>query len=70
VIEVVDAKTLANAFGISDRTIRRLAVKGILQKDKNGHYNLAGSVQGYIEYTKQQAIAKVLKCMGISHVLD
>ncbi|AKN34267.1 hypothetical protein Ccar_25920 (plasmid) [Clostridium carboxidivorans P7] len=53
-IEIVDAKTIANIFEMSDRSVRRFASKGIFIKHQNGQYDIAGCVKGYIQYIKKQ----------------
>lgn len=60
-IEIVDAKTIANIFEMSDRSVRRFAIKGIFVKKQNGHYDLAACVKGYIQYVRNQTEIKTIK---------
>ena len=46
----VNAKTLADCFGITQRAVRELAEDGVTVKIRRGVYDLGASVQNYIEY--------------------
>jgi phage terminase Nu1 subunit (DNA packaging protein) len=51
---IVDAKTVGNAFGTSDRTIRRLVQEGVISKIKNGQYDLVDCTNRYIKYITEK----------------
>lgn len=53
-LEEVDAITLGNLFGVSDRTIRELAQKDILKKSENGSYLKDECIKNYIEYLTEK----------------
>lgn len=53
-IEETNSLTLSNLFGVSDRTIRELAQKGILKKIEDGRYLKDECIKNYIEYIKEK----------------
>ena len=54
----ITATGLACVLGITTRHVRRLKEDGVLFKNKNGLYNLSGSVRAYINYAMTNAIRK------------
>lgn len=54
---LVDAKTVGSAIGTSERTIRRLVQEGVLNKVKNGQYDLVDCTKRYIKHiTEKQSL--------------
>jgi phage terminase Nu1 subunit (DNA packaging protein) len=53
----VSAIALADLFGVTDRTIRDLAKRGIIIKDARG-YALAKSVRGYCKHLRELATGR------------
>ena len=53
-IEETNSLTLSNLFGVSDRTIRELAQKGILKKIEDGRYLKDECIKNYIEYLNEK----------------
>lgn len=51
----VSTKEISEIFGLSDRRIRQLESEGILVKISRGKYDLPKSIQGYINYIKEQS---------------
>ena len=47
---VISSNNLGIILGISDRTIRELAQKGIIVKESKGNYLKDESIKNYIEY--------------------
>ena len=54
---VVTTAALANSLGVSDRTIRDLAKRGIVVRSWPG-FALAGSVRGYCEHLRKLATGR------------
>lgn len=52
--EEVDSTTLSSLFGVSDRTIRELAQKGVLIKKAKGQYLKDECIKNYIEYMTEK----------------
>jgi len=52
---VVTSGVIANMFGLSTRRIRQLAEEGIIDKQKNGSYELIPTVQKYVLHLKTSA---------------
>lgn len=52
---VVTAGVISKMFGLSTRRIRQLAEEGIIDKQKNGSYELIPTVQKYILHLKTSA---------------
>lgn len=55
---LVDAKTLAAAFGVSDRRVRQFAEQGVIPRAERGKYPLVESVQGWMQWFRAQVAAK------------
>jgi uncharacterized coiled-coil protein SlyX len=54
---LVDAKTVGCAIGTSERTVRRLVQEGVLNKVKNGQYDLVECTNRYIKHiTEKQSL--------------
>lgn len=51
---LVDAKTVGSAIGASDRTVRRLVQEGILNKVKNGQYDLVDCTNRFIKHITEK----------------
>ena len=54
----VDAKYIANVFGVTVRRVQQLTQDGVLATEQVGgrrKYNLAQSIQGYVAYWKDKA---------------
>jgi phage terminase Nu1 subunit (DNA packaging protein) len=51
---IADAKTIASAIGVSERTVRRLVQEGTLNKVKNGQYDLVECTNRYIKYITEK----------------
>ena len=54
----VDAKYIANVFGVTVRRVQQLTQDGVLATEQVGgrrKYNLAQSIQGYVAYLKDKA---------------
>jgi len=48
----VSGGVVAQAFGLSERRIRQLVEEGIIEREKNGNYDLGKTTRKYIEYIK------------------
>lgn len=48
--DVVGTAKLAKVLGITDRRIQQLVTEGVFRKIGRGKYDLAGTVQAYIQY--------------------
>ena len=51
---LVDAKTVGAAIGSSDRTVRRLVQEGVINKVKNGQYDLVDCTNRYIKFVTEK----------------
>jgi hypothetical protein len=51
--EFVPGKFLATIFNVNERTVRKLADKGVLIRCEPGKYALCQSVQGYVEHVRR-----------------
>jgi antitoxin component of MazEF toxin-antitoxin module len=51
---LVDAKTIGAAIGTSDRTVRRLVKEGVLNKVKNGQYDIVDCTNRYIKHITEK----------------
>lgn len=51
---IVDAKTVGNMLGISERHVRRLVNEGILTRVKNGQYDIVECGRRYIENIREK----------------
>ena len=51
---LVDAKTVGAAIGSSDRTVRRLVQEGVINKVKNGQYDLVECTNRYIKFITEK----------------
>ena len=58
---IVGSKILADLLGVSGRTVRDLADKGILVKSAHGKYDIVASVPAYIKYKIDLAIESFSK---------
>lgn len=56
--ETVDLKKLAEILGLSQRRLQQLAKQNIVIKAKRGLYFLSRSVQGYIQYLRDDMLTK------------
>lgn len=59
--EIVDSKTIEDFFGISGRTVRDLAAKGVIAKSGHGKYNIKLSIPSYVDYKVNLAIQSFSK---------
>ena len=59
--EIVDTKTIEEFFGISGRTVRDLAAKGVIAKSGHGKYDLKLSITSYVDYKVNLAIQSFSK---------
>lgn len=51
---IADAKTIGNALGVSERTVRRLVQEGVINKVKNGQYDLIDCTNRYIKHITEK----------------
>lgn len=51
---LVDAETVGKAIGVSDRSVRRLVKDGVINKVKNGQYDLIECCNLYINHIKEK----------------
>ncbi|MHC1683696.1 MAG: hypothetical protein AB6733_12180 [Clostridiaceae bacterium] len=51
---LVDAKTVGSAIGTSERTVRRLVQEGVINKVKNGQYDLVECTNLYIKHISEK----------------
>ena len=58
---IVSCKILADLLGVSGRTVRDLADKGVLVKMAHGKYDVVASVPAYIKYKIDLAIESFSK---------
>lgn len=47
----VTTKELANSLDLSERRINQLVVEGVLEKGKDGKFNIYSAIEGYIKKT-------------------
>ena len=59
--EIVGTKTIEEFFGISGRTVRDLAAKGVIAKSGHGKYDLKLSITSYVDYKVNLAIQSFAK---------
>lgn len=58
---IVGSKILADLLGVSGRTVRDLADKGVLVKSAHGKYDIVASIPAYIKYKIDLAIESFAK---------
>lgn len=56
--ELVSARDLASWLGVSDRTVRELAERGILVRSAKGKYALKSSVTAYTDHLRSAAAGR------------
>jgi len=54
----VSTAELADAFGVSDRTVRDLAARGVLPRVAPGRFDLRASVRAYAGHLREQAAGR------------
>jgi phage terminase Nu1 subunit (DNA packaging protein) len=52
------ASIIARLFDLTERRVRQLSDEAVIPKPKDGKYDLAGSIMGYIRYLKKIASKK------------
>ena len=61
-INLVTQKTLAEILGLSEKTVKELANRGVLEKNTNGHFNLKDNLKRYLtvndERNKKKAVER------------
>lgn len=61
-INLVTQKTLAEILGLSEKTVKELANRGVLEKNTNGHFDLKDNLKRYLtvndERNKKKAVER------------
>lgn len=47
---------IARLLDLSERRVQQLSREGVIPKAERGHYDLIGSVRGYVRYLREQAL--------------
>ena len=47
---------IAKLLDLSERRVQQLSREGVIPKAERGHYDLIGSVRGYVRYLRDQAV--------------
>ena len=53
-INLVTQKTLAEILGLSEKTVKELANRGVLEKNSNGQFDLKDNLKRYLTVKKQE----------------
>jgi phage terminase Nu1 subunit (DNA packaging protein) len=67
---IVSTNTLANIFEITDRRVRQLVEEGVLEKVKNGRFELIPTVKRYITYLKTKTDSKSETSVEIDYMSE
>jgi putative uncharacterized protein FNV2232 len=60
-INLVTQKTLAEILGLSEKTVKELANRGVLEKNSNGQFDLKDSLKKYLTVTDERNKKKAVE---------
>jgi putative uncharacterized protein FNV2232 len=60
-INLVTQKTLAEILGLSEKTVKELANRGVLEKNTNGHFDLKDNLKRYLTVTDERNKKKAVE---------
>ena len=60
-INLVTQKTFAEILGLSEKTVKELANRGVLEKNSNGHFDLKDNLKRYLTVTDERNKKKAVE---------